>query len=51
MSQFTTSNETKFYQWVFENCNWKLNKYTQRGKVEHPFASYEIYITWMTRQK
>jgi hypothetical protein len=45
MSQYTTSNETKFYQWVFEVCNYKLHH--AQNKTNKPFASYNVYREWM----
>lgn len=39
------NNETQFYQWVFQHCNWRLSR-VQASKSEVPFASREVFTTW-----
>jgi|LakMenE18May11ns_1017448.scaffolds.fasta_scaffold9115075_3 hypothetical protein len=44
-----TNNETQFYQWVFEHCNWRLS-HTQESKSEVPFASKEVFTVWYLKK-
>jgi hypothetical protein len=51
MSQFIPQNthETEFYQWVFENCIYKLY-HIPNNKTDKPFASYNVYLAWWIKQ-